>query len=483
MNAVVVQSEQAQTMFTMTLNEIKQAINAKIIGVDSSAPDSSMNDFIVRGINTDSRTIKQGELFVALKGDNFDAHDFISHASNRGAAAYILDREIEGVKPALIVTDTRIALGQLANAWRKKFNYPIVAVTGSNGKTTVKEMLHSILATQGNVLATRGNFNNDIGVPLTLYRLTTEHASAVIEMGANHQLEISYLTNLVKPDIAIITNAAAAHLEGFGSLDGVAKAKGEIFEGLNDSGVAIINRDDDRYTFWKKLIGNKKIISFGVNDKANVSYIKNKAVMTVRINGSDKFDLKLPLLGKHNEVNALAAIAASVALNIDFSSIQHALESMKPIAGRLENKQGINDSHIIDDTYNANPASLTAAVEAMKNFTGEQFAGSYHVVLGDMGELGDDTIRLHEDVAEVLHQAKISFLYTLGESSVHTNKRFTKLAKDASPQHFATHDELVEQLQKNIKHADVVLVKGSRSMQMEKIVNAICIESKKAKEQ
>ncbi len=474
MIAVAVKSGYSQTMFTMTLNEIRKATGARLDGDASSA-----GEFVVRGVNTDSRTIKQGELFVALKGDNFDAHDFISHAADRGAAAYILDHEIGGVKPALIVDDTRIALGKLASAWRQKFTYPVVAVTGSNGKTTVKEMLSAILATQGNVLATKGNFNNEIGVPLTLYRLTTEHDSAVIEMGANHQSEISYLTQLVKPDVAIITNAAAAHLEGFGSLDGVAKAKGEIFEGLDDSGIAILNHDDDKFAYWKGLLGNKRIISFGASEAADVTYVRNNNVLTVRVNGSDKFDLKLPLLGKHNVLNALAAIAASVALNIDFKSIKHALETIKPVAGRLEQKQGINRSIVIDDTYNANPSSLEAAVNAIKDFAGRQYSGRYHVVLGDMGELGEDTVRLHKDVAGILLQAQVEFLYTLGENSSNTSAIYLNLNSEASSEHFITHRELIEQLRVNLKPGDIVLVKGSRLMQMEKIVNAVCIASAK----
>jgi len=461
-NEQIVQQGYPITMFTMTLNEVRDALGAKLVGDDSSD-----NECIVRGINTDSRTIKQGELFVALKGDKFDAHDYITHAHDRGAAAYLLDHEIENVKPALIVDDTRIAFGQLASAWRNQFNYPVAAVTGSNGKTTVKEMLHSILATQGSVLATKGNFNNDIGVPITLYRMTSQYEHAVIEMGANHKNEISYLTNLVKPDVAIITNAAAAHLEGFGSLDGVSKAKGEIFQGLSDNGVAILNYDDTYFSYWASLVKNKKSISFGENNNANVSFsINNKNNnLIIHFNNNEIFELKLPLLGKHNIVNALAAIAASIALKINFEDIKHGLESMQPIAGRLERKEGVNNSIVIDDTYNANPASLSAAIDAIQIFTGQ-----YHVVLGDMGELGSDAVQLHKDAAVKLKHGNVTFLYTLGVSSEYTHKEFSDKSK-----HFSTHENLVKELVKNIKEGDIILVKGSRSMQMEKIVNSICL--------
>ena len=454
----------ATTMFTMTLKEIQNITNAKLIG-DESKLDSSC---VVRGVNTDSRTIKHGELFVALKGDNYDAHDFISHALDRGASAYLLEREIAGIHPALVVKNTRLAFGQIAKAWRQQFNYPIVAVTGSNGKTTVKEMLSSIFSIQGNVLATKGNFNNDIGVPITLYRLSDNHDSAVIEMGANHMKEISYLTNLVNPDVAIITNAGSAHIEGFGSLDNIAKAKGEIFEGLSDDGVAIINYDDSHFSYWKGLVSNKKIISFGSSSNADVSFVsREKNSLTIKIKNGSDFDLILPLLGKHNILNALSAIAASVALNIKTEFIKQGLESMQAVPGRLEQKQGINNSVVIDDTYNANPTSLAAAIDVISGFTGE-----HHVVLGDMGELGEDSIHLHKQAGNTIKQSKVKYLYTLGESSQSTSNEF-----GSGAQHFSSKDNLVSQLNKNLKQGDVVLVKGSRSMQMENIVNSICIDA------
>ena len=466
MSLAAVKLGYATTMFTMTLKEIQDITNAKLIG-NGSKLDSSC---VVRGINTDSRTIKHGELFVALKGDNYDAHDFISHASDRGAAAYLLEREIAGIHPALVVKNTRLAFGQIAKAWRQQFNYPVIAVTGSNGKTTVKEMLSSIFSTQGNVLATKGNFNNDIGVPITLYRLSENHDSAVIEMGANHMKEISYLTNLVSPDVAIITNAGSAHLEGFGSLDNIAKAKGEIFEGLSDNGIAVINYDDSHFSYWKELIANKKIISFGSNSDADVSYVsRENNTLTIKIKNGSDFDLSLslPLLGKHNILNALSAIAASVALNVKTEFIKQGLESMQAVPGRLVQKQGVHNSVVIDDTYNANPASLAAAIDVMSGFTGD-----HHVVLGDMGELGEESILLHKQAGAAIKQSKVKYLYTLGASSQATSNEF-----GSGAQHFSSKDDLVSQLNKNLKPGDVVLVKGSRSMQMENVVNSICIET------
>ena len=467
----------AINMLTMTLNEICKALDARPVGVDSSIAKTE-----VYGVNTDSRTLKPGEIFIALKGENFDAHDYISSAHTRGAVAYILEREIEGVQPALIVDDTRIALGKLAHAWRNRFSFPFVAITGSNGKTTVKEMVASILSTQGSVLATQGNFNNDIGVPLTLYRLSEHHDSAVIEMGANHQYEISYLTNLVCPDVAIITNAAAAHLEGFGSLEGVAIAKGEIFEGLNNNGIAILNADDDKFNYWKTLIGNKKYISFGKSSSADVTYKQDRTgMLTVQYKGSDKFSFELALLGRHNILNALAAIAASIALGIDYKNIKSGLENMKAVPGRLEKKKGINNSTVIDDTYNANPDSLKAAINVTEELSEVNTSGTSHIVIGDMGELGSNAAELHTQIADVLTDTQIEFVYTLGQYSENIctalTGRVNKESKKINTEHFTTHQELTQSLHSNVKANDIVLVKGSRSMHMEKIVQAICLDS------
>jgi len=464
MSLAAVKLEYPITMFTMTLKEIQEITSAELHGDDSAA------DLNIRGVNTDSRTLKHGELFIALKGENFDAHDFILSAHDRGAVAYLLDHKIEQVRPSLIVKDTKIAFGQIAQAWRNKFNYPVIAVTGSNGKTTVKEMLFSILSEQSKskdtngVLATKGNFNNDIGVPITLNRMKSYHDGAVIEMGANHIGEISYLTELVHPDVAIITNATAAHLEGFGSLEGVAKAKGEIFEGLDNHGTAIINYDDKNYTYWGKCAGKNNIISFGEDNKADVSFSNNTNGINVTYENKKIFELQLPLLGKHNIMNALAATAAAVALNIDAKFIKQGLESMKPVPGRLVKKLGVNNSVVIDDTYNANPASLAAAVEVMSSFT-----GSYHVVLGDMGELGSNAIALHQAAAKTIKQGDVKYLYTLGEISKAASNEFGKGA-----QHFNSRQDLISKLIENIKPQDCVLVKGSRAMQMEKIVEAVC---------
>ena len=470
MNLAAVKLEYPITMFTMTLKKIQEITGAVLYGADSAF------SCTVRGVNTDSRTIKHGELFIALKGDNYDAHDFILSAHDRGAVAYLLDHKIEQVKPSLIVKDTRIAFGQIAQAWRNKFNYPVVAVTGSNGKTTVKEMLFSILSQQSKisgtkgVLATKGNFNNDIGVPITLNRMKSCHDSAVIEMGANHLGEISYLTQLVNPDVAVITNAAAAHLEGFGSLEGVAKAKGEIFEGLHNHGTAIINYDDPNYAYWEECAGRNKIISFGENNNADISYVSKSSgqqdnnLVIIKLKNNKQFDLHLPLLGKHNLMNALAAIAAAVALKVDVKVIKKALEAMQPVRGRLVSKKGVHDSIVIDDTYNANPASLAAAIEVISSFK-----GSHHVVLGDMGELGTDAITLHKLAAQTIKHGNVKYLYTIGEVSKSTSDEFGQGA-----QHFTTHQDLVDHLVKKIQPEDCILVKGSRAMQMGKIVDAIC---------
>ena len=443
----------------MSLQEASQALSANYSGDDVS----------LDGVSTDTRNLSGGELFIALRGPNFDGHDFIAAAIKGGVAAVLVDHEMELAIPQLIVSDTRLAMGQLARAWREKFNIPVFAITGSNGKTTVKEMLASILSGQGDVHATKGNLNNDIGVPLTLFELGEQHSSAVIEMGANHPGEIRYLVEMAKPDVAIITNAAAAHLQGFGSLEGVAKAKGEIYAGLLNEGIAIINADDQFASLWRDIIKPRQKVEFGLEHDCDVS-----AEFKPTINGNEtiiktaqvEIKINLPLLGQHNVMNALAATAAALAIKVSPDIIKHGLESMQAVPGRLQVKPGVHGSRIIDDTYNANPASLNAAMTVLQGFKGGHF-----LALGDMAELGHGEEELHRQVGQDARQQGIDRLYTLGELAKHAANEFGEHAYS-----FDARDSMVLALNKDLHKEATLLVKGSRRMRMECVVEALINE-------
>ncbi|MDE2089152.1 MAG: UDP-N-acetylmuramoyl-tripeptide--D-alanyl-D-alanine ligase, partial [Gammaproteobacteria bacterium] len=334
----------------MTLSEAARLIEARHIGADA----------VFTAVSSDTRNLENGDLFVALRGHSFDGHEFIGQARERGACAAVVSRDLPASLPLLLVADTRLALGRLAAGWRARTDIPVVAVTGSNGKTTVKEMTAAILARRGQVLATRGNLNNDIGVPLTLLRLRPEHRHAVIEMGANHPGEIAYLTRLAQPTVALITNAGPAHLEGFGDVAGVARAKGEIYGGLRREGVAVINADDAHAGLWRELTRKHRVLTFGLNTAADVTVLQaqDQADTRVRLQTpAGQVDVALPLPGRHNVMNALAATAAALACGAALQDVKQGLESMQPVSGRLQSHAGPHGARNIDDTYNANPAS------------------------------------------------------------------------------------------------------------------------------
>ena len=444
--------------FGMMLSQV-----ASILGVPYSG-----NDVLVNGISTDTRSLQGGELFVALRGEYFDANEFAVKAIEQGAVACVLEHPVEGIEQAIIVTDTRKALAELAKAWRQKFTIPVIAVTGSNGKTTVKEMIASILQQQGKVLATQGNLNNDIGVPLTLFSLNEQHDSAVIEMGANHPGEIAYLVEIANPDVGIVNNAAAAHLQGFGSLQGVARTKGEMFKALGEKATAIINADDEFASLWDEMAGSHNKVHFALTnkDKTEVSaeWDTNPEGSHVSVTIPEQsFDFHLALPGKHNVMNALAAIAATLAINVPVSAIKSGLQSVHSIKGRLQLKPGIKGSQIIDDTYNANPASLCVALEVLKDYPGAHF-----LALGDMAELGEDTKVLHRQAGKQARDSGVQRLFTLGPLSVHASEAFGQGAES-----YQEHDEMIAVLNKELHSNVTLLVKGSRSMRMEKIVNAV----------
>lgn len=422
------------------------------------------SDIAIESVATDSRLVKPDQLFIAIEGERFDAHDFVADLQGRAAAA-LVHKKIDCELPQIVVTDTLKALADLASAWRKQFGKPLIGLTGSNGKTTVKEMIAAILSLQGNVLATYGNLNNDIGMPLTLLRLRDKHDFAVIEMGANHFNEIEFLTNIAKPDVALINNAGAAHLEGFGDLPGVAKAKGEIFVGLGKNGVAVINADDEFADYWMDSNKNREIISFGINKKATINgqILSGGGLMITK--GSEKVRADLKLLGRHNAMNALAATAVTTALGVKLETIVTGLESLTPVKGRLSPLAGILNSQILDDTYNANPDSTVAALEVLSQRDNTAF------VLGDMVELGENVIQLHQNIGEKAKAAGIDRMYCLGKYSIHACQTFGKKAKS-----FNNMNDLVTTLKQEASDNMTILIKGSRSMQMERAVEALALK-------
>jgi UDP-N-acetylmuramoyl-tripeptide--D-alanyl-D-alanine ligase len=370
--------------------------------------------------------------------------------------------------PLLVVEDTRLAMGRLAGWWRMQFEIPLVAITGSNGKTTVKEMLASILREAAGsadaVLATQGNLNNDIGMPLTLLKLNGSHRYAVIEMGMNHPGEIEYLTRIARPDVALINNASGAHLEGLGSVGAVAQAKGEIFAGLKRNGTAVINADDAHAQLWRSLAGVNPLIEFGLNPDADVygTWLPHGDGLRLDVTapqGMFATDLQVP--GEHNARNALAATAAAIVLNIPLEIIVAGLEKFGGVAGRLERKAAQHGASLIDDTYNANPDSMRAAISVLSQATGKRI-----MVLGDMGELGDDAAAFHAEIGSEARRAGIEKLYTLGTLSINTSREF-----GSGAQHFEHIEDLQVALKKELDESTTVLVKGSRFMKMERVVH------------
>ena len=444
----------------MELNEVANILNASIVGDNCQ----------FGNIAIDSRSLADGDLYVALHGENFDGHDFISHAVEQGAVATLVEKDVDCDIPYVVVSDTRLALGQLAKHIRKSFTGPLVGLTGSNGKTTVKEMLAAILEQKGSVLATQGNFNNDIGVPLSLFRLESRHDFAVIEMGANHPGEIRYLTNLASPTVALITNAAPAHLEGFVTIDGVANAKGEIFEGLVDDGIAVINHDDDYFKLWKACAKNHEVVSFGTDESADVfaEWVENNNGSEIDLHapeGSVHISLALP--GKHNVLNALASSAVALSVGAGLQDVKAGLESALTVPGRSQRKAGVNGSIIIDDTYNANPASLSAALDLLVSAE-----GAHVLVMGDMAELGDMTQELHKEVGLKVFAAGVDEFFAIGENSLLAIEAYCE-AGGKNGHHFETQDALVDAVKGRLHSSMTVLVKGSRSMRMERIVIAL----------
>jgi UDP-N-acetylmuramoyl-tripeptide--D-alanyl-D-alanine ligase len=422
----------------------------------------------ISGVTTDSRRVSAGDLFVALTGERFDGHAYVEEAMRRGAVAALVSRRVQADLPIpqVIDGDTRLALGRLAASWRSRFAMPMIALTGSNGKTTVKEMIASILAahcgSRDPVLATEGNLNNDIGMPLTLLRLRDSHRYAVIEMGMNHPGEIDYLTRLARPDVALVNNAHRAHVGLLGDVAAVARAKGEIYGGLAEDGIALVNADDAFASYWKGLNEGRRIVTFGLSASADV-HASVEGTQARFVTPVDAFALTLQVAGEHNLRNAAAAAAIAHALEIPPHAIQAGLAGFAGVPGRLQRRRGARGETIIDDTYNANPESMKAAIEVLA-----KEAGRTVFVMGDMGELGDDAAAMHAEVGEYARGAGIGALLAIGKDSAHAVKAF-----GANARHFDAIETLVEAARGEARTGAVLLVKGSRFMQMERVADAL----------
>ena len=451
----------------MLLSQAAQVLGGTLVGQDVE----------FTAVSSDSRSIAAGDLFVALKGEHFDGAKFVGMAAQNGAVAALVNQDSgfgmqDAGMPILLVEDTRKALGQLAAYWRAQFAIPVVALTGSNGKTTVKEMLASILreatGDADSVLATQGNLNNDIGLPLTLLKLRATHRYAVIEMGMNHPGEIDYLTRITRPDVAVITNAASAHLAGLGSVEAVARAKGEIFSGLKGDGAAVINADDQYAPLWRELAQPHRVIDFALDAPAAVSAcwdVTEFGIQMEIVAPEGEAGVKLRVPGAHNARNALGAIAAALALQVSLSAIVSGLEKFGGVPGRLQRKPGRGGAVVIEDTYNANPASMSAALKVLA-----QAPGNRIFVMGDMGELGAYEERFHAEVGAAARKLGIQRLLALGGLSRAAAREF-----GTGAQHFDSVEELCAVLERELATGTTVLIKGSRFMKMERVV-ACCTQ-------
>jgi UDP-N-acetylmuramoyl-tripeptide--D-alanyl-D-alanine ligase len=439
-----------------TLSQMAEIAGGHLVG----------GDVEIRGMIHDARRVEGGNLFCALPGEHHDGHEFLGQARSNGAAAALVSRRIDDALPQLIVEDVHSAMGRIARAWREHLDVAVIGITGSNGKTTVKEMVAAVLSTQGPTLSTQGNYNNELGVPLTLARLDASHRFAVIEMGCNRPGDIAYLAGIARPDVGVVTNAGPAHLEQLGSVEGVARTKGELFSALPDDGTAVINADDPHAPLWRELAGGRRIISFGMAGAANVSGVLSRGIGRVNTPQGD-FDFKAALPGRHNFYNALAATAVAVAMAVGLAAVAEALQAMKSVPGRLNLRRHPDGWQILDDTYNANPASLRAALEVLAGMD----AQARWLVLGDMGELGGDGERLHAEMGRAARDLGVSRLFTVGDLA-----RASADAFDGDARHFPGHQPLIETLASQLHAGVVCLVKGSRSMGMERVVERLFAE-------
>jgi UDP-N-acetylmuramoyl-tripeptide--D-alanyl-D-alanine ligase len=425
-------------------------------------------------VSTDSRSIKPGELFLALRGEHFDGHAFVGAVLQAGAAAAVVDQawaaeNDTGDLALLIVDDTRRAFAKLATAWRRNFSIPVIGVVGSNGKTTVKEMIASILAAEVGAehrLATSGNLNNDVGVPTMLLRLTAAHHAAVIEMGMNHPGETAELAAITEATVAIINNAQREHQEFMKTVEAVAEEHAAVISVLPADGIAVLNADDAFFPLWVKAAATRKIMSFGLTANADVYAVghgENGSVEFELVTPSGRGPLRLATVGEHNVRNALAAAAAALAAGCSFAGVVAGLEAFRPVKGRLQKHAGPAGSTVIDDSYNANPDSVCAAIDVLNGV-----AGARVLVLGDMGEVGDQGEQYHEEVGAYARRQGVDAVLVLGEMT-----RATVRAFGVGALHFPSLDELMQALLPMLSPKTTVLIKGSRFMRMERVVEAL----------
>jgi UDP-N-acetylmuramoyl-tripeptide--D-alanyl-D-alanine ligase len=446
-----------------TLSAFARSCGAELIGADRQ----------YTGVSTDTRTLKAGELFVALRGPRFNANDFVNAAETAGAAGAVVDTLVDRPLPQILVKDTQNALTAASAAWRDLFQFPVVGVAGSNGKTTVKEMIAAILERSGPTLATRGNFNNHIGVPLTLFRFDAAHRHAVVEIGANRAGEVADLVKIARPTVGLITNAGAEHLEGFGSLEGVARAEGEMVAGLEPSATAIINADDAFADLWRGMT-RARVTTFGVVQSADFSaHDISTTISTTTADGFvTHFEMRTPrgatpvelaLAGRHNVVNALCAAAAATAGGASLADVRAGLATMRPVPGRLQLKTAPSGAWIVDDSYNANPSSMKAGIEVLESIDARRW-----LVMGDMGELGDFADTSHQEIGRFAREHRVDRLFATGKLSAQAVEAF-----GTGAEWFADTESLARAVNAELTREVCVLVKGSRSNRLERVVEAL----------
>ncbi|MFT5597312.1 MAG: UDP-N-acetylmuramoyl-tripeptide--D-alanyl-D-alanine ligase [Urechidicola sp.] len=448
-------------MISLSLQQLADIFNLDIFATREEQPALQF-----KGVTIDSRNDCSGQLFVAIKGECFDGHDYVTSAFKNGAVVALVESQLDCDIPQIIVPDCKQAMAKLANFWRHDCNAAVIALTGSNGKTTVKEMLHQILQKEASTHSTRGNFNNDIGVPLTLFDLSKKNQYTIIEMGANHVGEIANLATIAEPDIVYVNNAAAAHLAGFGSLQGVVDAKGELYAYCQPQHRALFNTDEVASQQWQTTCAADHTMSCGLNATANVQgqweATDEGLLLTVKYKGQI-CQVYIHVFGEHNARNALAAISIALIAGIEFKSAVINLTDFEPVKGRLQMLQGPNNSRLIDDSYNANPGSLEAGVKVLCSLKGEPW-----LALGDMGELGSDAELLHIKVAEVAKKQGVKKLFGIGPMSCVASAIFG----DAGYCFDKVEDSAL--MVRSLIHQDVnLLIKGSRSAGMDQLVKAL----------
>ncbi len=444
---------------SMTLSELARRFGGELVHGDAE----------FSRLSTDTRTLQKGDLFLALRGERFDGHDFLETAAHREVAGLVVETAPDPLTlPQWRVPDTLTALGQIAAANRDRFTGPLVAITGSSGKTTVKTMLAGILVRAGGVLATRGNLNNHIGVPLTLLELEARHEYAVIEMGASGPGEIASYCRWARPDVALVNNVMPAHIEGFGSVEGVARAKGEIYQALGKNGIAVINRDDAFSNQWLDGLDGQRVIDFSLHQTHVQCHARDiehrpEGVNFILVVGADTARVALSAPGEHSVRNALAAAACAFALGLSAQAIARGLESFEPVAGRMSARRGWAGALIIDDSYNANPGSVKAAIEVLAAHEGRRI-----LVLGDMGELGEHSAELHRELGERARNRGLDRVVTLGPLSANTAAAFGEGGSN-----YQTHEAVIEALKGELDGDARVLIKGSRSAGMDRVVRGL----------